>query len=136
MPTMKRNAVRGSFESDPFTTVADWRTTRDAKAHRYPQSDYRHEAITMAESNSSRDGHLQPSPTGLLRSGEVQPVSINDYIRSLLRCLLLVQCDPEDLLDETDRNNLSAGDYIVTTIRNGVRHTFLTQRGFQLANSE
>ena len=121
------NKVRGSFESDPFTTIADWRTTRDAKAHH-------RKAISLETSNSSRDGHLQPGPAIVLRSTEVQTVSVNDYIRSLLRCLLLVECDPEDLLDETDRNNLSAGDYIVTTVRNGRRYIFLTERGFHLAS--
>lgn len=62
-------------------------------------------------------------------------MSIDNYIRSLLKCLASLNCEPDELLDETDRNNLSAGDYIVTTVSNGNRHTFLTARGWNLANS-
>lgn len=61
-------------------------------------------------------------------------MELNNYIRSLLRLLKVVPSTDETLLDETDRNNLAAGDYIVTTVaESGQRHTFLTMRGWDLA---
>jgi len=104
----------------------------------------------MEASGNFGDGNFQPGPVDLLRNPEVHAMSANkgimasekgcfsssNYLKSLLKCLVSLQCDPEELLDETDRNNLSAGDYIVTAVSNGKRHTFLTQQGFQLANSE
>lgn len=136
------------YERDPFTTVSSRSNTKEFDSSRSSiasakQPDHYGPYLPLAEPNRQAmlshsipdDDCFQPSPTDLLRSSEVQPLTSN-YLRSLLRCLLMVKCDPEELLDETDRNNLSAGDYIVTTIRNGVRHTFLTQLGYQLATSE
>jgi hypothetical protein len=61
-------------------------------------------------------------------------MDLSNYLRSLLRCLLVAPSYDTQLLEEEDRNNLAAGDLIVTALSpNGTRHTFLTMRGWEQA---